>query len=138
MRAAALVLACVALAACARLPDGERTRSSALGGGSETRLGRALAPAIKANPGKSGIYALADGRDAFAARVLLARSAERSLDLQYYIWRGDTTGGLLYEALWQAAGCGCSSTTTTPATWTRDWRRWTRTPTSRCACSIPT
>jgi len=85
MRAAALVLACVALAACTRLPDGERTRSSALDGGSETRLGRALAPAIKANPGKSGVYALPDGRDAFAARVLLARFAERSLDVQYYI-----------------------------------------------------
>ena len=102
----ALALACVALAACARLPDGERTRSSALDGGSETRLGRALAPAIKANPGKSGVYALPDGRDAFAARVLLARFAERSLDVQYYIWRGDTTGGLLYEALWQAAERG--------------------------------
>src|SRR6185503_8127215 len=59
-----------------------------------------------ANPGSTGIYALGDGRDAFAARVLLARAAERSLDVQYYILRNDTTGGLLCEALWQAAERG--------------------------------
>ena len=102
----ALALACLMLAACAGLPDGERARSSALDDTADTRLGRALAPAVKANSGRSGIYALSGGRDAFAARVLLARAAERSLDVQYYIWRDDITGGLLAEALWQAAERG--------------------------------
>ena len=46
------------------------------------------------------------GRDAFAARVLLAGAAQRSLDVQYYIWHGDHTGYLLFEALWQAAERG--------------------------------
>jgi putative cardiolipin synthase len=73
---------------------------------SGTRLGRALATAAKANPGKSGIHALRDGRDAFAARMQLADAAERRLDVQYYIWHADTTGALLTEALWKAADRG--------------------------------
>src|SRR6266850_794502 len=96
-----------ALAGCASLPDtGAGEPSTALAGTAGTRLGQALAPAIRANPGKTGIYPLGDGRDAFAARVLLARAAERSLDVQYYILRADTTGGLFCEALWRAAERG--------------------------------
>jgi len=49
---------------------------------------------------------LPDARDAFAARALLARAAERSLDVQYYIWRRDLTGTLLFEALHAAAERG--------------------------------
>ena len=44
--------------------------------------------------------------DAFAARVLLAAAADKSLDVQYYIWHGDQTGFLLYEAMWRAAERG--------------------------------
>jgi putative cardiolipin synthase len=103
----ACVLAVALLAGCARLPAGPVGEpSSALPDTGDTRLGRALAPAIAANRAKTGIYSLADGRDAFAARIVLARAAERSLDVQYYIFRGDVTGGLLCEALWQAAERG--------------------------------
>ena len=45
-------------------------------------------------------------QEAFAARVLLARAAERSLDVQYYIWHGDTTGYLMFEEIWNAAERG--------------------------------
>jgi cardiolipin synthase C len=96
-----------ATAGCATLPASvQRIESRALADTASTRLGRAIAPLAAANPGKSGIHALPNPRDAFAARVLLARAAERSLDLQYYIWHPDTTGGLLAEALWQAAERG--------------------------------
>jgi putative cardiolipin synthase len=44
--------------------------------------------------------------DAFAARVVLAQAAERSIDAQYYIWHADETGMLLFEALAQAARRG--------------------------------
>ena len=71
-----------------------------------TRLGKASLPMVQAHPGKSGVFALADGRDAFAARVLLADASERSLDIQYYIWNGDKTGTLLFEALRRAADRG--------------------------------
>jgi putative cardiolipin synthase len=107
MRVAAFALLFVALTGCAGLPDpAQRKASTALDDGTDTRLGRALASGVAAHPGKTGIHTLADGRDAFAARVLLARAAERSLDVQYYILRADITGGLLCEALWQAAERG--------------------------------
>lgn len=97
----------LAVAGCASLPASvERTPSSAFADTANTRLGRSLAPAIAANPGKTGVYVLRSGRDAFAARVLLAHTAERSLDVQYYIWHHDVTGGLLAEALWDAAERG--------------------------------
>lgn len=72
----------------------------------DTRLGRALAPQAEARPGQSGILPLVDAQAAFAARMLLARAAERTLDVQYYIWRGDITGTLLFDALRQAAERG--------------------------------
>lgn len=71
-----------------------------------TPLGQAIAPLAAANPGKSGIHALANPLDAFTARMMLARAAERSLDVQYYIWHDDMTGIMLFEALHEAADRG--------------------------------
>ena len=97
----------VALAGCAGLPAGvERQASSAYPDTADTRIGRALANAVAAHPGKTGVLPLLSGREAFAARMIIARAAERSIDVQYYIWHGDTTGNLLFEALWQAAERG--------------------------------
>ena len=107
--AAALVIAVVAVAAfgCSALPPlGQRAASFTLDRTHTTRLGQAIAPQAAAHPGRSGVLPLIDGRDAFAARVLLARSAERSLDVQYYIWRGDLTGTLMLDALRDAAARG--------------------------------
>ncbi len=39
----------------------------------------------RADDSDSGIYALTDTEEAFAARALLARAAQHSLDVQYYI-----------------------------------------------------
>jgi putative cardiolipin synthase len=95
------------LGGCAVLPSLEgRLASSAVADTASTRLGRATASDIAAHPGRSGIHALVAPADAFAARVLLAAAAERSLDVQYYIWNGDQTGYLLYEAAWRAAQRG--------------------------------
>jgi putative cardiolipin synthase len=104
---AALLLCAATLGGCARLPalDG-RAESHAIGADAVTRLGTALAPLSAAHPGKSGLYSLANGRDAFAARAMLANAAERSLDIQYYIWRKDTTGLLLFNAVRAAAARG--------------------------------
>lgn len=102
--AAALLIAVVAACGCSALPPpGPRTTSFALDGTDTTRLGQAIAPLAAEHPGRSGVYPLIEGRDAFAARVLLARSAERSLDVQYYIWRDDLTGTLMLDALREAA-----------------------------------
>ena len=76
----------------------EQTQSS--------HLHQTLAPLVKQHPGLSGIYPLADASEAFAVRVLLAKHAQLSLDVQYYIWRADTTGFMLLQALKKAADRG--------------------------------
>src|SRR5215208_677934 len=83
-----------------------RSNSMALEDTGSTGLGRVILPQLNTHPGESGFYALADARDAFAARALLAKAAERSLDVQYYIWHKDLTGSLLFEALRKAADRG--------------------------------
>ena len=72
----------------------------------ETLLGRTLATEQAAHPGLTGIHPLADGRDAFVARAVLADAAERSIDAQYYIWHADTSGLLLLQRLRCAAERG--------------------------------
>lgn len=72
----------------------------------DTRLGRIVALPVQAHAGKTGIHPLPVAEDAFAARVLLAAAAQKSIDAQYYIWHDDVTGNLLFEALWQAAERG--------------------------------
>src|SRR5574340_533285 len=72
----------------------------------DSALEAAIAPLAAAHPGCSGIHPLPGGLDAFAARMLLAGAAERTLDVQYYIWDGDKTGTLLFNALRAAADRG--------------------------------
>ncbi|MEG0000177.1 MAG: phospholipase D family protein [Comamonas sp.] len=106
-----LLAACSALStlsACSLPPLDHRTASAALvhETAADTPLGRALAPQIAAHAGLSGIYALSDPLEAFATRALLMRAAQRTLDVQYYIWHDDTTGALLTQELLAAAGRG--------------------------------
>ncbi|MGO4391138.1 phospholipase D family protein [Variovorax sp. M-6] len=92
---------------CSSLPANvDRTETRAIASTGDTRLAKAFAPAVAAHPDRSGIRALAAAEDAFAARILLARHADRSLDLQYYIWRNDITGKLMWQAVWEAAERG--------------------------------
>jgi len=94
-------------AGCASLPSLEgRNRTSAISDTAATTLGRCVAAGLTSNPGKSGVYPLQVATEAFAARVLLAAAAEKSLDVQYYIWHSDQTGWQLFEALWRAAERG--------------------------------
>lgn len=72
----------------------------------QTQLGQAIAPLVKLHAGNSGVHLLSNAHDAFAARALLAASAERTLDVQYYIWNQDVTGTLLLHALTDAAERG--------------------------------
>ncbi|MFJ5428066.1 phospholipase D family protein [Pectobacterium actinidiae] len=73
----------------------------------DTPLGRGSAAAASGHDATlSGVHLLSDGRSAFAARVLLAKAAVRTLDVQYYIWHNDLSGGLLLDALLEAANRG--------------------------------
>ena len=60
----------------------------------------------KAHPGESGFRPLRSGVDALLARIVLAEAAERSLDVQYYIWHDDLTGRHFANALLRAADRG--------------------------------
>src|SRR5690625_426689 len=55
---------------------------------------------------QSGFVQLAQGHDAFAARMMLVENAVSTLDIQYYIWEYNLTGRLLFEALVRAAERG--------------------------------
>ena len=104
---AVLALGGLLFASVTRLPPPQdRPQSRALPDTGDTRVGRALAGAVAAHPGRSGVWPIHDGLDAFADRALLAEAAEASLDVQYYIWRSDMSGVLLAEALYRAAERG--------------------------------
>jgi putative cardiolipin synthase len=107
--ARALPVCVVALSACQQLPPlGNRTHSTALTAAEarSTQLGTAVAAELATHPDFTGIDPLADPLEAFATRVALVRSAQRTLDVQYYIWRNDLTGTLLLEELREAADRG--------------------------------
>jgi cardiolipin synthase C len=71
-----------------------------------TTWARTLAPAEAAHPGWSGVQLLRYGQDALSARLALADTAERTLDMQYYIWKPDASGQLLAEQAVRAADRG--------------------------------
>jgi len=71
-----------------------------------TRLGQFFGPAIDAHPGLSGFSLLSHAREAFIVRLALADLAERSLDMQYYVWDGDTTGRIIVDRVMKAADRG--------------------------------
>ncbi len=84
-----------------------REASHALVDTGDTRLGRAADSALAGSAATdSALHLLPDGRQALAARLALIERAQRSLDVQYYIWRADASGHLLAEALWKAAARG--------------------------------
>src|SRR4051812_44330069 len=106
IRAVAAMLV-AGLGACASLPPVvERTPTQAYTDTGSTQLGRAVSADAAGHPGRSAVHAVPVGRDAFAVRYALARAAQRSIDVQYYIWHPDTSGGLLAHELWQAAERG--------------------------------
>src|SRR3989454_12244799 len=68
-----------------------------------TRLERWINPRCEENGGRSGVRLLPTGLDAFVARAVLIDLADRTLDLQYYIFHPDETGSLIIDRLIAAA-----------------------------------
>src|SRR2546425_7492 len=71
-----------------------------------TRLERWINPRCEENGGQSGFRLLPTGLDAFVARAVLIDLADRTLDLQYYIFHPDETGSLIIDRLIAAADRG--------------------------------
>jgi cardiolipin synthase C len=109
IRFAHLALIATVLGACAGLPPGAdypKAQSVALAHPDETMLGKQFATAARQHEGKSGFRIITIGVDGFATRMQMIDAAERTLDLQYFIFRGDETGRLLTDALLRAADRG--------------------------------
>lgn len=108
MRACAALALALLLGACAMLPPpGERQASVALEDAAGTALGRHARETVAASPpGHSGFRLLLQPREAFEARLALVEQAERTLDVQYYIFEQDALGTELLAALRRAAARG--------------------------------
>jgi len=74
--------------------------------GSGSVLDGLIAGAEAAHPGQSGFRLVREGPEAFAIRSRTALVAERSLDVQTYIWHADDTGRFLGGRLLEAADRG--------------------------------
>jgi cardiolipin synthase C len=95
------------IGACATLPrDYPRTESTAFQDHESTAVGKEIAALAAQHPGESGFALIRRGRPAFTARVVLADLAQRTLDVQYFIWESDATGRILVDRLLRAADRG--------------------------------
>lgn len=74
------------LSGCASIDfDYSRSESHALSNTEDTFLGREITNAgLDHPPDQSGFYRLRDGVNALASRLLIAKWAEKSIDVQYY------------------------------------------------------
>ncbi len=72
----------------------------------DTSLAKIVLPLREQNPNLTGYHVLYDPLEALAARIELINKAEKSLDLQYYIWDNDKIGALALHAMIKAADRG--------------------------------
>lgn len=104
-----VVVIAMVLGGCASLPPGSdfpKHASSALANPEQTRLGGQFQNAAREHNGNSGFRIIPVGADGFLVRIQMINAAVRTLDLQYFIFRGDDTGKLLTEAVLHAADRG--------------------------------
>src|SRR5512138_2581984 len=91
------LIAVLLLGACAWLPAPAEAAASPMA---------FIESQIAAHPNETGAYVLDTGREALLARAWLADHAERSIEVQYFIWSADNLGILASEALLRAAERG--------------------------------
>ena len=92
---------------CTTVPfDEPKPYSKSFSDTSDTRLGKEISRWVDARDGLSGFYPLSNGMDALGVRLRLAEIAEKSIDLQYFLMKGDTAGVVMVNALLKAADRG--------------------------------
>ena len=110
MRSVALAGLCavlLGLTGCASIRQGEPAEiSHAFARPQETALGRAHADGEQRHAGQSGFRFLNNGVSALLTRAALIDAAERSIDVQSYIFDADDTGLFLLDRLLAAADRG--------------------------------
>ena len=103
----ALIALLPLLTHCATAPRLEGIEPSyALPPAPSPRLESGLHTRLGDTPGVSTVRLVEQNAMAFTYRAATAAAAERSLDLQYYIWHDDLTGKLLAAELMRAAERG--------------------------------
>lgn len=102
-----LVLFFLFFSGCASLPDNQKKELSySLDASPKTKIHRSIQSSLDHHPKKDGFYPLVSGEEALAARLAAVMEAERTLDLQYYIWHDDETGRGLLRQIIKAADRG--------------------------------
>ncbi len=103
-----LVLVMVTSYGCQSLPKPEtKTVSYAHDPLPERKLAVIAADFLNGTPsGTSGFLSLLRNDEAMRWRLLLADLAEETLDMQYFIWKGDLAGDLLMDRVLRAADRG--------------------------------
>ncbi|KGJ97411.1 phospholipase D family protein [Colwellia psychrerythraea] len=97
----------VILSACSMLPtDFEQIESKAYTDTGQTWLGETASQLQVENTEHSSMYLIAEGTDAFLTRMALLSKAERSVDVQYFIWKADIIGKLLMHKMLEVADKG--------------------------------
>jgi len=103
----AVITILLLIGGCATLPQNVvQPESYALKDTEDTRFGKAHRDEMQTHAGQSGFLLLGNGLDAFVARAILAHVAERSIDVQYYLFHDDLIGNLFTDQLLKAADRG--------------------------------
>lgn len=98
------------LAACStpknEIPVQEKDFCSSIHRNDSLSLSKALEPVADSMRTKSGVYVLEDGGGSLVARAWLAEYAEKSIDIQYFIFSPDNVGLIASDYLVRAADRG--------------------------------
>ena len=95
------------LGGCASLPENfEQIPSQGYPEPEQTTLGAFIAETAPEDKSLSGVELLSDPGEAFSTRFAIAGFAEKTLDMQYYLWKGDLAGQLLMWRALEAADRG--------------------------------
>lgn len=101
------VLLATILTACSGLPANEgQEPSEAVTATADTRLGKPIEALLSEHVGLSAFHPLGNGLDAFVARLAFTEFADKSIDVQYYLFHDDLSGRALAAYLLQAADRG--------------------------------
>lgn len=106
----ALILFTAVLVSCSdeteKIPAAEKDFCAVIHRNDSLSLSGELAPVAKLMKDKTGVYVLEDGGNAILARAWLSEYAERTIDIQYFIFSTDNVGLIACDYLVRAADRG--------------------------------
>jgi len=102
-----LIVTALIVSGCTSLPsDYEAVSTYYFADTGDSTLGKKSSEILSGDTDESIMYLINEGTDAFYARMILLAEAERSIDVQYFIWHADLIGKLLFNEMIKAADRG--------------------------------